>query len=122
MKQPEYLASKRLGKYVGPVLTTLFVSEIVTLPIYNTPTSPHIVYLNGFVLLLFGFYLVSVHNIWTRHWPILITISAWATTLLGLYRLFFPTATQAPVSTPTYLMLAVFIMLELYITIKSYAK
>lgn len=122
MKQSEHLASKRVGRYVGPVLTALFLSEIVTLHIYETPASPHIVYLNGFVLLLFGFYLVSIHNIWTKRWPVLITLSAWGATILGLYRLFFPTATQAPVDISTYVMLAVFTALEIYITIKSYMK
>lgn len=122
MKQSDYLNSKRVGRYVGPVLSGLFLSEIVTLHIYETPASPHIVYLNGFILLAFGFYLVSIHNIWTRHWPVFITLSAWSATILGLFRLFFPTATQAPVSTSTYAMLAVFASIEIFITIKSYRK
>lgn len=122
MKQPDYQASKKVGRYIGPVLATLFVSEIVTLHIYKTPASPQLVYLNGFVLLLLGFYLISVHNIWTRHWPILITLSAWGTTALGLFRLFFPTASQAPVSVPTYIMLAIFAILEIFVTVKSYTE
>lgn len=122
MKQPDYQASKRVGRYVGPVLAALFLSEIVTLPIYATPASPHIVYLNGFVLLLFGFYLVSIHTVWTRHWPVFITLSAWSATILGLFRLFFPTMTQAPVDISTYTMLALFVVIEIFITIKSYSK
>lgn len=122
MKRPDYAASKKVGRYVGPVLTTLFLSEIITLPIYATPASPHIVYLNGFVLLLFGFYLVSVHNIWTKHWPILITLSGWGATMLGVFRLFFPTATQAPVDAGTYGMLAVLVVVQLYISAKSYSR
>ena len=114
--------SKKVGRYVGPVLLALFISEIVTLHIYQTEASPQIVYLNGFVLLLFGFYLVSIHNVWTKHWPILITLTAWGTTALGLYRLFFPTAPQAPVNLSTYVMLVVFICVQLFVTVRSYKK
>jgi hypothetical protein len=122
MKQPDYLVSKKIGRYVGPVLTVLFLSELVTLRIYETPANAHIVYLNGFVLLLFGFYLVSIHNIWTRHWPILITLSAWGASVLGLFRLFFPTATQAPVDISTYVVLVFLAAIEMFITIKSYQR
>ena len=93
-----FAVSKKVGQYVGPVLSVLFLSELVTLYIYNTPTSAHTVYLNGFVLFSLSFYLITIHNIWTKHWPILITLSAWAMTALGLYRLFFPAAPQAPVA------------------------
>ena len=122
MNQLNYAISKRVGRYVGPVLLVLFLSEIVTLRIYESPANPHIVYLNGFVLLAFGFYLVSIHNAWTRHWPVLITLSAWGATALGVFRLFFPTASQAPVDTSTYAMLIIFASIEIFITIKSYMK
>lgn len=114
--------SKEIGKYVGPVLAVLFLSEIITLPIYTVPAGEQIVYLNGFVLFLFGFYLVRIHTVWTTRWPILITLSAWAMTGLGLYRLFFPTAVQATVKAMTYLMLVVFFVIQLCITYKSYVK
>ncbi|HEV2402602.1 MAG TPA: hypothetical protein VGS08_00185 [Candidatus Saccharimonadales bacterium] len=122
MRQLDYSDSKKVGRYVGPVLAILFLSEIRTVHIYEVSASPQIVYLNGFVLLLFGFYLVSIHNIWTRHWPVLITLSAWSATLLGLYRLFFPTSPQAPVGMATYVMLAVFAGIEIIITAMSYKK
>lgn len=114
--------SKKVGRFVGPVLSALFLSEIITLPIYKTPVSEHTVYLNGFVLLILGFYLVTIHNVWTRRWPVLITLTAWLMTALGLYRLFFPTAEQAPVSMPTYVMLTVFLLMQLFVTFKSYTK
>jgi hypothetical protein len=80
------------------------------------------VYLNGFVLFSLGFYLITIHNIWTKHWPILITLSAWAMTALGLYRLFFPAAPQAPVDTVTYFVIATLLAVELFVTAKSYSK
>ena len=118
----EISASKKVGRFAGPVLSALFLSEIVTLPIYNSQVNEHVVYLNGFVLLAFGFYLVTVHNVWTRRWPVLITLTAWLMTALGLYRLFFPTAEQAPVTTPTYVMLTVFLLAQLFVTFRSYIR
>lgn len=120
MKQLNHTNAKQLGQYLGPVLTLLFLSEIVTLDIYKTPASPHIVYLNGFVLFLFGFYIARVHTVWTKRWPILITIAGWGMTALGLLRLFFPDASQAPANTATRVMLGVFMVLGLLLTIKAY--
>lgn len=120
MKHDRYQHSKKVGKYVGPVLAALFISEAVTLHIYQTPPHAQLVYLNGFVLLLFGFYLVLIHNVWTRHWPVLITLSAWGATILGLYRLFFPNAQQAPVNAFTYTALAFLAAAEIYIGVRSY--
>lgn len=115
-------SSKKIGRYVGPVLSVLFLSEVVTLPIFTTPASEHIVYLNGFVLFVFGFYVLTVHNVWTKQWPLLITLSGWAMTSLGLYRLFFPTATQAPVDAATYIMIVLFLVVQLFVTVKSYMR
>ncbi len=118
----DYTASKKVGKIVGPVLSALFLSELVTLHIYRTPISAHVVYLNGFMLLVFGAYLVSRHNVWTTKWPLLITLSAWSMVALGLYRLFLPEAPQAPVNTTTYASLSLFLVIELFVTIKSFKR
>lgn len=122
MKQLDYSASKKVGQYVGPVLAVLFLAEIKALDIYRIPASPQLVFLNGFVLFAFGFYLVSVHNVWTKHWPVLITLSAWGATILGVLRLLFPTAPQAPVDLLTRLTLLAFAVLEVFVTVKSYEK
>ena len=122
MKQLDYSVSKKVGRYIVPVLAVLFWSEIKALDIYRVPASPQLVFLNGFVLCVFGFYLVSVHNVWTKHWPVLITLSAWGATVLGVLRLLFPDAPQAPVDSLTRLTLLVFAALEVLVTVKSYEK
>lgn len=118
----DQMHSKTVGKVVGPVLSLLFLSELVTLHIYSTPASPHVVYLNGFVLLVLGACLVALHNVWVARWPVLITLSAWALVALGLYRLFLPDAPQAPVGTSTYVAIGAMLVVELVVTIKSYTK
>lgn len=119
---PDYAASKKVGKFVGPVLSALFLSELVTLRIYHAPISAHVVYLNGFVLFVLGAYLVTRHNVWITKWPLLITLSAWAMVILGLYRLFLPEAPQAPVDTTTYALLSLFLVIELLVTVKSFKR
>lgn len=114
--------SKTVGGYVGSVLSLLFLSELVTPSMYEQPISSHTVYLNGFVLVIFGAYIISKHNIWRKDWTVLVTLSGWLMTLLGIYRLFFPTAPQAPVSTSTYIAIAVLLLIELFVTAKSFSK
>lgn len=121
-KTPNTEYSKNVGRYVGSVLFLLFLSELFTLNIYRQPVSVHTVYLNGFILLIFGAYIIAKHNIWTKHWPVLITLSGWIMTILGLYRLFFPAAPQAPVGTSTYVTLVILLIIELFIVIKSFSR
>jgi hypothetical protein len=112
--------SREIGRYIGPVLVLLFVSEIINLHIWSNGNPPQLNYLNGFVLLLFGWYIVSKHNIWTRSWPILITLAGWFATLLGLYRMFFPDAPQASDSPATIISLTILLVIALFLTYKSY--
>ncbi len=112
--------SKELGRYIGPVLVLLFLSEIINFHIWSTGNTPQLIYLNGFVLLLFGWYIVSKHNIWTLTWPVLITIIGWAATALGLYRMFFPTAPQASDNITSITAVAILLVIALIITFQSY--
>jgi hypothetical protein len=109
-----------IGKYVGPVLSLLIISEIINYRIWKIPTNPQLVYLNGFILLLFGFYIIRVHNIWVRSWPVLITLSGWFFTILGVLRMFFPEAQQAGDSVYTFIGLGIITLAELYIIFKAY--
>ncbi len=109
-----------IGKYVGPIISLLIISEIINYHIWDTPTNPQLVYLNGFVLLLFGFYVIRVHNLWTRSWPVFITLSGWFFTILGVLRMFFPEAQQAGESIYIFVGLGILTLIELFITFKSY--
>lgn len=116
------IASKNIGRFVGPVVILLLVTEIINFHIWNVSGGPQLVYLNGFVLLLFGFYIIYVHNIWTRSWPIIITLTGWFFTILGLYRMFFPEAKQAPENSMMYVGLIILVALEVFMTLKAYAS
>ena len=114
------VTSRELGRFIGPVTVLLFISEIVNLHIWSNGNSPQLNYLNGFVLLILGFSIVSTHNIWTLRWPVLITMTGWFSTLLGLYRMFFPEVPQAGDNTVTMAVLLILIVIELIVTYESY--
>lgn len=122
MNNNEIEKSKITGKYVGPVLAILLISEIINFKIWEIAANPQLVYLNGFILLLFGFYIIRIHNIWIKSWQVLITLSGWFFTTLGLLRMFFPQAKQANQSIATHIGLIVLLTIELIIIFKSYSK
>ncbi len=62
--------------------------------IFAAQTAP-VVYLNGAVLFVGGVAIVQAHNLWTRGWPLLVTLTGWAVTAVGLFRMIAPTAAQA---------------------------
>ena len=112
--------SREIGQYIGPVFIFLFLTEIINFHIWSKGNTPQLIYLNGFVLLLFGWYILSKHNIWTLSWPVLITLMGCAATLLGLYRMFLPIAPQAPDNIATIIGVIILLVIALIITYKSY--
>lgn len=114
--------SKNIGRYVGPVVILLLVTEIINFHIWSTAGNPQVVYLNGFILVLFGFYIIHAHNVWKRSWPVIITLTGWFFALLGLYRMFFPEAKQAPENIFMTVGLLILVLLEVFMTFKAYSS
>jgi hypothetical protein len=56
----------------------------------NYTDNPAIIYINGFLNLAVGFYLVSNHNIWVKDWLVILTIIGWVATVRGLWILLAP--------------------------------
>jgi uncharacterized membrane protein HdeD (DUF308 family) len=81
---------------------------------------PAVTFLNGILLFVGGISIIRVHNFWVRSWPILITLIGWLTILLGLFRMFFPTAKQAGENFSTYLLLTVLFVIALFVAFKGY--
>jgi hypothetical protein len=85
--------SKRIAGLLGPVLIALSLSEALNLRLLTSEIGPrlvHLVYLNGTLLFVAGVSIIRVHNRWTRSWPVLVTLTGWFSTLLGLVRMFAP--------------------------------
>ncbi|MHC4627575.1 MAG: hypothetical protein ACYTDV_11390 [Planctomycetota bacterium] len=51
------------------------------------------VFLSGWVLLALGVITIILHNVWVVNWPVIITITGWASIIKGVTRMAFPKAT-----------------------------
>jgi hypothetical protein len=111
--------SKALAKMIGPSLVVMPTSEMINLHIWTIPV-PSVTYLNGIILFVTGLYVIRIHNSWNRDWTILITISAWLTLALGLYRVFLPEAPQAGNGASTYILLTVLLSIGIILTWKAF--
>lgn len=52
------------------------------------------VFLSGWALLPLGLITIILHNVWVADWRIIITITGWASTFMGITRIGFPEITQ----------------------------
>lgn len=48
------------------------------------------VYLGGLIAMMFGAFIVSVHNFWVMDWPVIITILGWWGLIKGVGLLIYP--------------------------------
>ncbi len=111
--------SRQLAQIIGPTLSVMTLSEMINLSIWET-NIPSVTFLNGVLLFVGGISVIRVHNFWVRSWTILITLIGWLTILLGLLRMFFPTAKQASENFSTYLFLTVLFVIGLFLALKGY--
>ena len=51
------------------------------------------VFLSGWVLLALGVITIVLHNVWVVDWPVIITITGWASIIKGVTRMGLPEAT-----------------------------
>ncbi|MEK6803366.1 MAG: hypothetical protein AABZ34_11970 [Nitrospirota bacterium] len=81
--------SKRIAGLLGPTLVAMLVSEspLVQPHLYDSQIPP-VVYLSGVLMFVAGLAVVRSHNIWTRSWTVLITLTGWFFLVLGLIRMF----------------------------------
>lgn len=50
-------------------------------------------FLSGIAALVFGVWVVSIHNIWSADWRVIITVIGWISALKGVIRIFMPNIT-----------------------------
>ncbi|MBT31768.1 MAG: hypothetical protein CMO01_19085 [Thalassobius sp.] len=111
--------SLQIAGVLGPVLMALSITEYLNFKIWKDVHST-LVYLNGLVLLVGGLIIVRIHNLWLLNWAVIITFLGWVLVLLGLARMFFPTAKQASQNTASNLLLLTMLILGSFLTLKSY--
>ena len=81
--------SKQIAGLVGPTLVAMLVAEfpLVQPGLYDSQIPP-VVYLSGVLMFVAGLAVVRAHNIWTRDWIVLVTLTGWFFMALGLIRMF----------------------------------
>lgn len=111
--------SRQLAQIIGPTLSVMTLSEMINLSIWEN-NIPSVTFLNGVLLFVAGISIIRVHNFWVRGWIILITLIGWLIIIIGLLRMFFPTAKQAGQNFSTYFLLTVLFVIGLFLTLKGY--
>jgi hypothetical protein len=89
--------STHLAKLLGPALIGITLTEWLNRDVFTAAIGPAFathVYLNGTLLFIAGLAIVRAHNVWTRHWPVLITIVGWIGVIGGLGRMVAPVSAQ----------------------------
>lgn len=107
--------ARTIAGIVGPALVILGCTEAANMHIFAAQTAP-VVFLNGFVLMVCGLVLVRLHNVWTRGWPVLITLTGWTVLAGGIVRMAVPDAPQIEAGPATYAMLAGIVVIGAILT------
>jgi len=74
-----------LGVLINPAYYKKLLEEEY---IENRP----VVYLNGFIILAVGYFLIALHNVWVLDWSLIITLFGWFAFIKGLFILGLPKA------------------------------
>ena len=84
-----------LAQILGPLFLIVGLGVLMNLGLYQKMIKDYIkssglIYLGGFMSLIFGILIVHFHNIWILGWPVLITIFGWLGVLKGMGFIMFP--------------------------------
>jgi hypothetical protein len=117
--------SRNIAGLLGPTMIAIALSEALNLRMLTSfigPSHAPLVYLNGTLLFVAGLSIVRVHNVWTRGWPVLVTVVGWFVLLLGLARMFAPVSVQEPARSTTgvYTLLLVMLVVGVLLTFQAY--
>jgi len=87
---------------------------------------PPVVYLSGVLLFVGGLAIVRAHNYWARDWTVLVTLTGWFGTALGLFRMFaadlYRRGSANTASTVFIVLEGVLLVIGLILTVKAYER
>ena len=118
---------KQIAGLLGPTMVVMLVSEfpLIQPHLYDAQIPP-VVYLSGVAMFVAGLAVVRTHNLWTRNWTVLVTLSGWFFLALGLLRMFTAGQYQrsaAETSPGVFMVLeGCLLVVALVITYKAYAR
>jgi hypothetical protein len=119
--------SAHVARLLGPALIGITVTEWMNLDIFTAAMGPSFathVYLNGTLLFIAGLALVRAHNVWTRRWPVLITLVGWFAVVAGLGRMAAPVSAQqaGQSASVVYGSLIALLVIGIVLTFKAYGR
>ena len=112
--------SKHIAKLIGPTFVALAITEGLNLHLFQN-TQAVVVYLNGTLLFIAGLAILRVHNVWTREWPMLVTLTGWFGVLAGLGRMIAPASAHST-GPGAYLVLIVLLAIGSFLSVKAYSR
>lgn len=81
----EFVFAKVLGIYFLAVsIALLFHPERVKKVYQQMIDQDAVLFLGGIMAVLFGAFIVSSHNIWVLHWPVIVTLVGWLSLIKGI--------------------------------------
>jgi len=119
--------SAYIAKLLGPALIGITVTEWMNLDIFTAAIRPSFathVYLNGTLLFIAGLAIVRAHNVWSRRWPVLITLVGWVAVVGGLSRMVAPVSAQqaGQSASVVYASLVALLAIGVVLTFNSYGR
>ena len=119
--------SAYIAKLLGPALIGITVTERMNLDIFTAAIGPSFathVYLNGTLLFIAGLAIVRAHNVWSRRWPVLITLVGWVAVVGGLSRMVAPVSAQqaGQSASVVYASLVALLAIGVVLTFNSYGR
>ncbi len=119
--------SAYIARLLGPALIGITVTEWINLDIFTAAIGPSFathVYLNGTLLFIAGLAIVRAHNVWSRRWPVLITLVGWFAVVGGLIRMGAPVSAQqaGQSASVVYASLIALLAIGIVLTFKSYGR
>ena len=119
--------SRHIAALLGPTLVATLVAEfpLVQPHLYDSQIPP-VVYLSGVLMFVAGLAVVRAHNLWSRNWTVLVTMTGWFLLVLGLVRMFaasqYHQVAAGTSSTVFMLLEGVFLLVALIITYQGYRR
>jgi hypothetical protein len=119
--------SAYITKSLGPALIEITVTEWMNLDIFTAAIGPSFathVYLNGTLLFIAGLAIVRAHNVWSRRWPVLITLVGRVAVVGGLSRMAAPVSAQqaGQSASVVYASLVALLAIGIVLTFNSYGR
>lgn len=113
--------SRRIARIVGPTLVVLALTEGVNIRVF-AGNPAQVVFLNGTLLFVAGVAILQAYGRWSWNLSALVTLSGWAFTIAGVYRMAFPAAPQLAEGPATFALLALLTLIGGLLTFRGYGR